>query len=108
MTERLCKVSGQGNIRQLHGGAEERGNIPGAESGNAAAQSRDPKMQLRVFSGIADEFVHMGCDGLRPSMHGGNGVTAALATAPFEKDGTELPQGRQRGAPAGVFSDGGE
>lgn len=56
-------------------------------------------MQPRVFGDIADERVHIGCDGLRPSVHGGDGVTASLAAAPLEGDGTELQQGGQRGTP---------
>lgn len=47
-------------------------------------------MQPRVFGGIADERVHIGGDGLRPSVHGG--------------DGSELQQGGQRGTP-GMYPD---
>lgn len=69
------------------------GDLPGMEAGNAAADRGDKEGQLGMGSGEGDELIDMGDDGLRTSLHGGDGVATALQADALSPDSPEVIEG---------------
>lgn len=91
----------QADIRDTLRFREQRGDLPVAESGDAAADAGDVEEQLGMPAGECDEIVHVKPDGIYPALHCGDGVALPLQADALTPHGPEN-LGRDPRRPSGM------
>ena len=89
----LPELRGQVDVGHVLGRGEEGGYLTGLEAGNAAAYRRDVEAKLRVTTGVGDELIHVGADGLGTALHRGDGIRLPLKAYTLAHHGTEVEAG---------------
>lgn len=88
----------QANVGQVDGVGKERGNVPCAESGDAAADACHEEVQPGVCPCEGDELVGVRSYGVDTSVHGRYAVGLSLQSVPLSEDGSEASPGEECGS----------
>ena len=78
------------NVLNINGASKQRCNFTDSEANDAAAYAGDQEGQLGVLLGESDEFVNVRLDGIRPALHGRDGIALALQPHTLTHNGTEF------------------
>ncbi len=68
----------QNDVLHVDGVLEQRRDLLIRESGDTAADARDQELILGMLFSKRNKLIHVGFDGLHPTLHGGNGVALSL------------------------------
>ena len=63
---------------------------------DATADAGNEECQVLTALGKLDKLIHIGFDGLHPTLHRGNAIATALQTNTLAHDGNKLPVGDPR------------
>ena len=99
--QHIPELFGQRDVLNVRCLFKQWGDVIGIESRYAAADGSDEEMEFGMLTGIFHEFVDVGLDGLRASLHGGDGIRLSLHSYALSHYGTEM-QSRRTCRAAGV------
>lgn len=88
----------QADVGQADGVGKERGNVPCAEPGDAAADACHEEVQPGVCPCEGDELVGVRSYGVDTSVHGRYAVRLSLQSVPLSEDGSETSPGEECGS----------
>ena len=92
------KRFGQEDVIGMDRMGEERRYIVGRKAGYAAADRRNEEGVLGMGFGESYKLIHIGTDGLHPTLHGRDGIALALQTNALPPYGTKAIVCDPRGA----------
>ena len=100
LRQNIPKTLGQINVVYPDGIGKERRDVGGLKACYATANGRNKKHLLRMLRGILNKLVDVRLDGFGSSLHGGNGVAAALRSHTDAHLGPKIETGGSGGTSA--------